>query len=65
MQLEHARRAAPGTIASPCAAPRRYIEKHGLEKKVEEVLNLCVKEKPEEPLSFMVGPRRGPPISEP
>lgn len=32
-----------------------YIEKHNLEKKVEEVLNLCVKEKPEEPLSFMVG----------
>ncbi|KAG2453745.1 hypothetical protein HYH02_001956 [Chlamydomonas schloesseri] len=32
---------------------QEYIEKHGLEKKVEEVLNLCVKEKPEEPLSFM------------
>ncbi len=31
-----------------------YIEKHGLEKRVEEVLNACVKAKPAEPLEFMV-----------
>ena len=31
-----------------------YIEKHGLEKRVEEVLNACVKAKPAEPMEFMV-----------
>mmetsp|Transcript_2940 Transcript_2940/g.7231 ORF Transcript_2940/g.7231 Transcript_2940/m.7231 type:complete len:480 (-) Transcript_2940:329-1768(-) len=32
---------------------QEYIEKHGLQKKVEEALNACVKAKPDEPLSFM------------
>ena len=31
-----------------------YIDKHSLQKKVEDVLNSTVKAKPEEPLSFMV-----------
>jgi len=30
-----------------------YIDKHSLQSKVEEVLNACVKFKPDEPLSFM------------
>ncbi len=42
----------PSIMAS--AAVQEYIEKHGLQKKVEDVLNLCVKEKADEPLSFMV-----------
>eukprot|EP00877_Chromochloris_zofingiensis_P000801 jgi/Chrzof1/10721/Cz05g10010.t1_ENO[v5.2] len=32
---------------------QEYIDKHGLQKKVEDVLNVCVKSKPDEPLSFM------------
>lgn len=31
-----------------------YIDRHGLQKKVEDVLNSCVKEKPADPLAFMV-----------
>ena len=34
-----------------------YIDKHSLQKKVEDVLNNTVKAKPEEPLSFMVRAR--------
>ncbi len=30
-----------------------YIDKHSLQKTVEDVLNACVKSKPEEPLTFM------------
>ena len=37
---------------------QEYLEKHELQKKLEDVLNLCVKDKPEEPLEFMV--RRRP-----
>lgn len=37
---------------------QEYIEKHGLEKRVEEVLNACVKLKPEDPMEFMVRWRR-------
>ena len=33
---------------------QEYIDRHGLQKKVEDVLNACVKGKPDEPLSFMV-----------
>lgn len=33
---------------------QEYIDKHDLSKKVEEVINACVKAKPEEPISFMV-----------
>ena len=33
---------------------QEYIEKHELSKRVEEVINACVKTKPDEPLSFMV-----------
>jgi hypothetical protein len=32
----------------------QYLDKHGLQKRTEDVLNLCVKSKPDEPLSFMV-----------
>lgn len=32
---------------------QEYIDKHELSKKVEEVINACVKTKPDEPLSFM------------
>lgn len=35
---------------------QEYIDKHDLSKKVEEVINACVKAKPEEPISFMVQP---------
>lgn len=33
---------------------QEYIDKHDLSKKVEEVINACVKAKPDEPISFMV-----------
>ena len=36
---------------------QEYIDKHDLSKKVEEVINACVKAKPEEPISFMVHSR--------
>jgi enolase len=32
---------------------QEYIEKHNLQKKVEEVLNACCRAKPEDPISFM------------
>jgi len=35
------------------AGVQEYIDKHNLQKKVEDVLNSCVKARPEEPLSFM------------
>lgn len=35
-----------------------YIEAHGLQEKVEQILNLCVKNKPAEPMSFMVSAGR-------
>ena len=35
---------------------QEYIDKHNLQKRVEDVLNACVKAKPEEPMSYMVGP---------
>jgi len=33
---------------------QEYIDQHSLQKVVEDVLNGCVKTKPDEPLSFMV-----------
>lgn len=39
--------------AQSSAGVQEYIDGHGLQKTVEEVLNSCVKGKPEEPLSFM------------
>jgi len=33
---------------------QEYIDKHDLSKKVEEVINACVKAKPGEPISYMV-----------
>lgn len=36
------------------AGVQEYLDKHGLQKKVEDVLNMAVKSRPEEPLSFMV-----------
>jgi enolase len=36
-----------------------YIDQHSLQKNVEDVLNACVKAKPEEPLTFMVRDARG------
>ena len=33
---------------------QEYLEKHDLSKRVEAVINACVKAKPDEPLSFMV-----------
>jgi hypothetical protein len=43
-------------LLAQCAFPRlqEYIDQHSLQKVVEDVLNGCVKTKPEEPLSFMV-----------
>jgi len=32
---------------------QEYIDKHNLQKRVEDVLNACVKAKPEEPMSYM------------
>lgn len=39
---------------------QEYIDKHELSRKVEEVINLCVKAKPDEPLSYMVRRDRKP-----
>lgn len=33
---------------------QEYIEGHSLQSKVEQALNMCVKAKPEDPMSFMV-----------
>ena len=33
---------------------QEYIDKHGLQKKVEDVLNACVQAKPADPLAYMV-----------
>jgi hypothetical protein len=33
---------------------QEYIDQHSLQKVVEDVLNGCVKSKPDEPLTFMV-----------
>ena len=38
----------------PRMSVQEYIDKHELSRKVEEVINLCVKAKPDEPLSYMV-----------
>mmetsp|Transcript_27595 Transcript_27595/g.60368 ORF Transcript_27595/g.60368 Transcript_27595/m.60368 type:complete len:480 (+) Transcript_27595:154-1593(+) len=35
------------------ATVQEYIDKHQLQKRVEDVLNTCVKNKPDEPLAFM------------
>jgi enolase len=40
-------------MAAAASGVQEYIDGHGLQKTVEEVLNSCVKSKPEEPLSFM------------
>jgi enolase len=36
---------------------QEYIDQHSLQKVVEDVLNGCVKTKPDEPLTFMVRKR--------
>jgi hypothetical protein len=43
-------------LTRQCAFARlqEYIDQHSLQKVVEDVLNGCVKTKPDEPLSFMV-----------
>lgn len=38
----------------PSARAQEYIDQHSLQKVVEDVLNGCVKTKPDEPLTFMV-----------
>lgn len=49
-----------GVVSRNCFRTRakmsvqEYLEKHDLSKRVEEVINACVKAKPDEPLSFMV-----------
>lgn len=54
---------APSARASPAtdtmATVQEYIDKHSLQKKVEDVLNTCVSQKPSDPLAFMVGCRWG------
>ncbi len=45
-------RKASSRVAS--MSVQEYIDKHDLSKKVEEVINACVKAKPEEPISYMV-----------
>lgn len=42
---------SPAHVLSPS---QEYIDQHSLQKVVEDVLNGCVKTKPEEPLTFMV-----------
>lgn len=37
-----------------CVLLQEYIDTHSLQKVVEDVLNGCVKTKPDDPLSFMV-----------
>lgn len=37
---------------------QEYIDKHALQKKVEDVLNACVSAKPADPLAFMVSPKQ-------
>lgn len=50
-----ARRTASRVTATYKAmSVQEYIDKHDLSKKVEEVINACVKAKPDEPISFMV-----------
>eukprot|EP00879_Flechtneria_rotunda_P000391 GHRR01000484.1.p1 GENE.GHRR01000484.1~~GHRR01000484.1.p1 ORF type:complete len:535 (+),score=162.05 GHRR01000484.1:156-1607(+) len=39
--------------AAPVSGVQEYIDQHGLQRAVEEVLNSCVKAKADEPLSFM------------
>ena len=33
---------------------QEYLDKHDITKRVEEVINACVKAKPDEPISYMV-----------
>lgn len=48
-------RLQPRSLAAMAQADvQSYIETHGLQKTVEDVLNGTVKSKPDEPLSFMV-----------
>ena len=46
--------AVPNMAAATATPIQDYIDRHGLQKKVEDVLNSCVKEKPADPLAFMV-----------
>lgn len=39
---------------SAMSTVQSYIDQHSLQKNIEDVLNSCVKAKPEEPLTFMV-----------
>ena len=43
-----------GSVIRPRMSVQEYIDKHELSRKVEEVINLCVKAKPDEPMSYMV-----------
>lgn len=47
----------PDFLPSCCARLQEYIDQHSLQKVVEDVLNGCVKTKPDEPLTFMVRKR--------
>lgn len=47
------------SIAAMSETVQSYIEKHNLQKRVEDVLNSTVKSKPEEPMSYMVRGDRG------
>ena len=40
--------------ALPLPHATQYLDKHSLQKRTEDVLNMCVGKKPDEPLSFMV-----------
>ena len=48
------RRSRKASCITASMSVQEYIDKHDLSKKVEEVINACVKAKPEEPISFMV-----------
>lgn len=50
----HAKSSSARRQVSTTMSVQEYIDKHDLSKKVEEVINACVKAKPEEPISFMV-----------
>jgi hypothetical protein len=47
-------------LHAKCGFPACHADA-GLQKKVEDVLNSCVKEKPSDPLAFMVSRRSAQP----
>lgn len=57
LQLEHLQAMSPARHREnlpALAVLQEYIDQHSLQKVVEDVLNGCVKTKPDEPLTFMV-----------